>query len=93
MDEHHFLGLTGYYWKFVSLFVNITKPLNKFLKKDTKFQWSLQCQAAFKHLKQALCKGPILQYPSKAKPYMLFMDASHYTYSESSPRQLKVLRI
>ena len=56
----HFLDLTGCYGKFVSLFTNITKPLNKLLKKDTKFQWSKQCQAAFNHLKQALCRKSIL---------------------------------
>ena len=50
--------------KFVKLFAYITKPLNLLLRKDTKFHWSLQCQAAFKHLKQTLCKEPMLQYPS-----------------------------
>ena len=60
IDElHHFLGLTGYYNMFIPLFANITKPLNRQLKKDIKFQWLSQCQAAFEHLKKALCKEPI----------------------------------
>ena len=81
MDEHHhFIGLTGYYRKFVPFFADITKPLNNLLRKDTKFHWSPQCQAAFEHLKQALCKEPILPYPSIGKPYTLFTDASHYAY-------------
>ena len=58
-----YLGLTGYYKMFVPLFVNVTKPLNKLLRKDIKFQWSIQCQLAFAHLKNVLCKKPILQYP------------------------------
>ena len=62
------------------LFANITKPLNKLLKKDTKFQWSQQCQMAFNNLKQALCREPILQYPSMEKLYTLFTNASHYAY-------------
>ena len=54
-----------------------------------------QCQAAFNHLIQALCNEPILQYPSMEKPYMLFTNASHYTYSGiltqavDSPEDLK----
>ena len=67
----HFLSLTGYYRKAIPLFPKVTKPLNKHLKKDTKFQWLPQCQAAFEHLKKALCKEPILQYPNTEKPYTL----------------------
>ena len=48
---------------------------------DTKVQCSPQCQAAFEHLMQALCKEPILQYPNTEKTYTLFTDASHYTHS------------
>ena len=83
VDElfQHFLGFTGYYWKFVLLSADITKLLNKQLRKDTKFHWSPQCQAAFKHLKQALCKEAILQYPSMEKPYTLFTDLSQYAHS------------
>ena len=49
--------------------------------RDTKFQWSPQCQAASEHLKKALYKGPIPQYPNMEKPYTLFTDASHNAYS------------
>ena len=77
---HHFLGLIGYYRKFVPLFAHLS-TLNKLLKKDTKFQGSPQCQAAFEHLNKALCKESILQYPNMKKPYTLFTDASHYAYS------------
>ena len=69
----HFLRLTR---KFISLFTNIMNPLNKLLRKDTKFQWSTQCQPALEHLKNALCKKPILQYPDVSKPYTFFTDAT-----------------
>ena len=49
--------------------------------KDSKFHWSTQCQSAFQHLKDALCKKPILQFPDKNKQYTLFTDASNYPYS------------
>ena len=75
-----FFSLTGYYRKTIPLLANVTKPLNKLPRKDTKFQWLLQCQAAFDHLKQALCKEPILQYPSMEKLFTLFTNASHYAY-------------
>ena len=78
---HHLLGLMDYYRTFVQLFANVTNLLNKLLMKDTKFQWLVQCQAAFEHLMQAFCKEPILQYPNMEKLYTLFTDASHYAYS------------
>ena len=90
-ELHHFLNLTGYYRKFILLFANVTKPLNKLLRKETNFQWSLHCQAAFNHLKQALCKEPILQYPSAEKPPCLLMPVIMHTLM-SSPRQMTVLR-
>ena len=80
-ELHCFLGLTGYYRKFIPSFADITKPLNNLLKKDIKFQWFPQCEAAFKNLQQALCKEPILQYPTMEKLYTLFTDTCHYAYS------------
>ena len=65
---YHFLGPSGYYREFLPLFDNITKYLYKPLKKDTKFQWSPQCQAAFEPLNKVFCKEPILQYPNTDKP-------------------------
>ena len=55
---HNFLGLAGYYRKFIMLFANITKPLNKLLQKSTKFQWSSQCQA--KLHQESLYREPVL---------------------------------
>ena len=92
---HHFLGLTCYYRKFILLLSSVTKCLYKLLTKETKFQWSPQCQAAFKHLKQALHKECILQYSSMEKPYISFTDTRHYAYSRvltqavESPEDLK----
>ena len=77
----HFLGSNGYYMRFVSLFTEITKPLNKLLRKGANFQWSAECQSAFEHLKKALCTRPILQYPSTQKPYIPFTDANNYAHS------------
>ena len=43
--------------------------------------WSTQCQSAFEHLKNALCKKCILQYPNISKPYTLLTDTSNYAFS------------
>ena len=94
-EIHHFLGLTGYYRKYIPFFTNVTKPLNKFPQKDTTFQWVPQCQTAFKHIKQALCMEPILQYPS---PNIQAIHIVHWCKSLcifQSPHQgsWKILRI
>ena len=94
VDElHHFLGLTGYYRRFVPLFANITMPLNKLLRRDTKLHWSPHCQVAFEHLKQALCKEPILQYPSMEKCTCCSLMQVITHIWESSPRKLKLKSI
>ena len=81
MNElYHFLGLTDYYKRFTQLFAEITKPLNKLLKKATKFQWSAQRKSAFEHFNKALSMRPILQCPSAEKLFTLSTDASHYAY-------------
>ena len=77
----HFLRLTGHSRKCVPLFTDIMKPLSELLKKDTQFQWPTPCQSAIKHLKNVLCKKPILQYTNVSKPYTFFTDTRSYAYS------------
>ena len=76
-----FLGLAGYYCKFVPRFSDLLRPLTRLTQKDVLFEWTKECQAVFQMLKDALCEHPILQYPDPAKPYMLFMDASKYAWA------------
>ena len=91
----HFLGLKGFYKIFFLLFTNVKKNLSKLLKKDTKFQWSLQCQATSEHLKQALCKEHILQYPNMENhtPCLLMTVTMHtlgvLTQTAESPEDLR----
>ena len=80
-EHHHFLGLTSYYKKYIPLVTDIAKPFNKLFWKNTKFQLSSQCQAAFDHLKCMLCKKFILQYPNRNKPYTLFIHVSSHAFS------------
>ena len=53
-----FLGLAGYYRRFIKSFSKISNPLTQFLKKDTPFVWAEKQQLAFDTLKQRLCKEP-----------------------------------
>ena len=71
-----FLGLTGYYRKFVPRFADISRPLTTLTKKDVKFEWTSACQKSFELLKEALCGEPVLKYADTSKPYTLYTDAS-----------------
>ena len=75
-EVKQFLGLVGYYHKFVPHFSDISRPLVKLMRKDTPFAWMKQCHLAFNMLKDKLCEAPILCYPDSRKPYTLFTDAS-----------------
>ena len=57
------------------------RPLAKLTAKDTKFEWTPQCQFSFEMLKDALMSAPILKYPDTDKPYTIFTDASKYGWA------------
>ena len=76
-----FLGLTGYYRKFVPRFADISRPLTTLTKKDVKFEWTSACQKSFELLKEALCGEPVLKYADTSKPYTLYTDASKYGWA------------
>ena len=73
-----FLGLTGYYRKFVPRFADISRPLTTLTKKDKKFEWTPACQKSFDLLKETLCGEPVLKYADTSKPYTLYTDASKF---------------
>ena len=77
-DIKSFLGLVGYYRRFIENFSKITKPLTSLLKKDVKFNWSQEQTDAFNFLKHKLTTAPLLQYPDFNKPFILTTDASNY---------------
>jgi len=70
-----FLGLAGYYRKFIKGFGVIATPLTKLLKKEG-FQWSPKANKAFEALKRALSIAPVLQLPNFANSFIVDSDAS-----------------
>lgn len=71
-----FLGLAGYYRRFIPNFSKIAKPLTELLKKDVAFRWETAQDEAFTYLRDALCREPILQYPDFTKTFIVTTDAS-----------------
>ena len=76
-----FLGLLGYYRKFIPRFADISRPLTLLTRHDVEFDWTDRCQKSFEHLRALLMQHPILKYPDQEKPYMLFTDASKIGWS------------
>ncbi len=76
MEVHQFLGLTGYYRKFVPHYSTTAKPLSRLTKKDLPFEWDEATEKVFCLLCDLLQEPPILIYPDPAKPYVLFTDTS-----------------
>ncbi|KAG8503035.1 hypothetical protein CXB51_000845 [Gossypium anomalum] len=71
-----FLGLAGYYRRFVKGFSMIATPLTKLLRKDVKFEWVEKCQTSFDQLKTLLTKAPVLVQPESGKEFVVYSDAS-----------------
>lgn len=73
-----FLGLLGYYRKFIKDFAKLTKPLTECLKKGRIIELNNRYLAAFKCCKDILMNDPLLQHPDFSKPFVLTTDASNY---------------
>ena len=78
---HQFLGLVGFYRKFIPFFSDISICLSKMFRKGVTFKWTKQCESAFQLLKAELAKMPAIQYPNPNKPFKLLTDASKHSYS------------
>ena len=77
-NVRQFLGLAGYYRRFIKDFAAKAKPLTELLQKNAKFVWGSKHKKSFKILRKSLCRSPILQYPDFNKPFTLTTDASDY---------------
>jgi hypothetical protein len=72
---HSFLGLAGYYRRFIPDFSKIAKPMTELLKKEVKFHWNDKCEEAFHTLRKLLTTAPVLAQPDSTKPFDVYCDA------------------
>ncbi|XP_075480667.1 uncharacterized protein LOC142521334 [Primulina tabacum] len=75
-DIRSFLGLAGYYRKFVEGFSSIAVPLTKLTQKNSKFTWSEDCEKSFQTLKEKLASTPVLILLAENKDFTIYSDAS-----------------
>ena len=80
-EVKQFLGLIGYYRKFMPRFSDLARTLNALTRKNMEFEWTLVRQESFDLLKASLMTEPILTYPDPNLPYVLFTDASKYAWA------------
>ncbi|GJX69115.1 putative reverse transcriptase domain-containing protein [Tanacetum coccineum] len=75
-EIRQFLGLAGYYRRFIEGFSKIAKPMTKLTQKKVKFEWGDKQEASFQLLKQKLCSAPILALPEGSEDFIAYCDAS-----------------
>ncbi|KAJ9542547.1 hypothetical protein OSB04_029053 [Centaurea solstitialis] len=75
-EVRSFLGLAGYYRRFIEHFSAIATPLTALTKKDVKFEWTSTCERAFNNLKGKLTSAPILTLPNGTDGFVVYCDAS-----------------
>ena len=71
-----FLGMVGYYRRFIEGFSSIAKPMTALLEKGRPFKWTDQCQARFEELKKRLTTTLVLALPNVTKSFSIYCDAS-----------------
>ncbi|GJT25734.1 putative reverse transcriptase domain-containing protein [Tanacetum coccineum] len=76
-EIRQFLGLAGYYRRFIEGFSKIAKPMTNLTQKNVKFEWGEKEEAAFQLIKQKLCSTPILALPKGSENFIVYCDASH----------------
>ncbi|GJW98448.1 putative reverse transcriptase domain-containing protein [Tanacetum coccineum] len=76
-EIRQFLGLAGYYRRFIKDFSKIAKSLTELTQKNKKYIWGEDQESAFQLLKQKLCEAPILALPEGNDDFVVYCDASH----------------
>ena len=75
-EVRSFLGLAGYYRRFIEGFSKIAVPLTQLTRKGVKFEWSGKCESSFQELKKRLVTAPVLTIPDESEGFVIYSDAS-----------------
>ncbi|GJR94050.1 putative reverse transcriptase domain-containing protein [Tanacetum coccineum] len=76
-EVRSFLGLAGYYRRFIMNFSKIAKPLTSLTQKNQKYEWGEEQEATFQTLKNSLCDAPVLSLPDGVEDFVVYCDASN----------------
>jgi hypothetical protein len=76
IEIRSFLGLVGYYRRFIKGFSKMARPMAMLLQKDNKFEWTIACERSFCALKKRLTTAPVLALPDIHKDFTIYYDAS-----------------
>jgi hypothetical protein len=76
MEIQSFLGLAGYYRRFIEGFSKITRPMTTLLQKDKKYEWTNACERSYCELKRRLTTTPVLVLPDIHKDFTIYYDGS-----------------
>nr|BAH80025.1 putative retrotransposon protein [Oryza sativa Indica Group] len=77
-EVRSFLGLAGYYRRFIENFSKIARPMTRLLQKDGKYKWTEDCERSFQELKKRLVSAPVLILPDSRKDFQVYCDASRH---------------
>nr|GEW14107.1 putative reverse transcriptase domain-containing protein [Tanacetum cinerariifolium] len=90
-EVRQFLGLAGYYQRFIEGFSLIAKPLTKLTQKNKTYEWGEEEEEAFQVLKDKLCSAPILALPGGSEDFVVYCDASLKGYGTVLMQREKVI--
>jgi hypothetical protein len=74
IEVRSFMGLVGYYRRFIAGFLKIAHPITSLQRKEKKFQWTEECEESFQRLKQLLTSAPILRIANPNMDFMVCID-------------------
>ena len=75
-EVRSFLGMAGYYRRFIEDFSKISLPLTRLTQKNAKFVWNKECHSSIEELKKKLIFAPVLTIPSSSRGFVVYSDVS-----------------